>query len=95
MRHNIIYFDYQVENNIESVKFIFKVENNNNKGNKLIEIRLYEENILRFVTRFYKHQIKTVMLLLSKSELMSTNIRVLFLIKVFTEQLSIIHKLSK
>ena len=79
------------------MKFVFKIENNNNKGSRLIDIALYEVNVLRFRTRFFKRQIKTTILLLSKSKskLSFTSIKGLLLIKVFAEQLSIIHILSK
>ena len=80
-----MYYNYQVRNNIGIMKFIFKIENNNNEGNTLIGIALYKVNVLKVMTRFYKCQIKTVIVLSSKSKLMSTNIKVLFLIKAFAE----------
>ena len=95
MGHNVVCYNHHVGNNIGMMKFAFKVESENDEGNKLIGIASCEENVPKVTTRFYKRQIKNPTSLSSKSKLMSANPKASFHIKVLAEQSNATHTLSK
>lgn len=95
IRHSVIYCNYQVGNNLGSLKFAIKVNDKNDEENKIKGVEACEENIPKFTTRFYKCQVKSAMAIASKSKLMSSNSKASFLIKAFTEQTNIAHALNK
>ena len=61
---------------------------------KMVGIAACEENIPNFATRFFKLQVKSAIVMSSKSKLISTSTKAPFLIKVFTDQSNVNHAMS-
>ena len=94
IRHDTMHCNYQTGNRIVNTKFAFKFNDKNDEDDELTGIAACEENISKFVTRYYKRQVKTAMATPSKSKLLSTNTKKSFFIKVLTDQWNINHAMS-
>ena len=94
VRHNITHYNYQTGNSIGNMKFAFKFQDKKDEDNTLVVIDACEENIPKFTTHYCKRQVKSVMATLSKSKIMATNTKALFLINVFTDQSNVNHAMS-
>ena len=78
-----------------TIKFKFKVKDNEDKGSKLMGVASCEKNMPKLTTRFYPRQVKSAIKIVPMSRLMSTNSKASCLTKVLSDQSKITHSLKK
>ena len=85
VRHPIMHYVCKVGSNIGTMKFVFKVKDDEYEERKSMGISSSEENMPKLTTKSCKQQVRSEMKIFSKSRLMHTNSNASCLTKVLTD----------